>query len=71
MAEQRTISRDEVAAIIRRIGIVGADGSFVDRAHALNADLVAQLGRLPDAFGKDIEPAHVFTMPWHQAAGTR
>lgn len=62
MAQTRDISRDEVAAIVARVGVVGADAAFTARAHELNVDLMGQLARIPD-FGKDVEPAHVFAVP--------
>ena len=62
MAEGRSISRDEVAALVRRIGLAGADEAFITRAYELNTELMAQLARIPD-FGKDVEPAHVFAVP--------
>lgn len=63
MADHPTISREEVAALIRRIGVKGADEAFVTRAAELSAGTVAQMARLPHAFGKEIEPAHVFVPP--------
>ena len=63
MAEPRTITRDEVAATIRRLGIQNVDDALLTRAHELNAALTEQLARLPDDLGKDAEPAHVFSVP--------
>lgn len=63
MTESRTISREEVAGLVRSLGIRHADDLFLARAHELNAALVEQLARLPDDVGKDAEPAHVFSVP--------
>lgn len=63
MAEARTISRDQVAALIRGFGINNADDALIARAHELNTALMEQLARLPDDVGKDVEPAHVFAVP--------
>lgn len=59
---ERKVSREEVAAIVARIGVTGADEAFITRVHELNTELMVQLARLPD-FGKDVEPAHVFAVP--------
>ena len=63
MDEPRTITRDEIAALVRRLGIENADDAFLSRALELNMALMGQLARLPNDVGKDVEPAHVFSVP--------
>jgi hypothetical protein len=52
----------EIAALVERIGIKGADAAFIARAGELAAITKTQTARLP-TFGKDVEPAHVLTVP--------
>ena len=61
-AEGRSISRDEITALVKRIGLAGTDEALITRAHELNTELMGQLARIPD-FGKDVEPAHVLAVP--------
>jgi len=61
--EPRTITRDEIAALVRRLGIENADDALLARALELNSALMGQLARLPKNVGKDVEPAHVFSVP--------
>ena len=63
MAEARSITCDEVAALVRRLQIEKADDAFIARATELNTILMQQLAGLPTDFGKDVEAAHVFTLP--------
>ena len=63
MDEPRTITRDEIAALVRRLGIENADDALLARALELNSALMGQLARLPSNVGKDVEPAHVFSVP--------
>jgi hypothetical protein len=53
---------DDIAALVERVGIKGANEAFIARASELAAVTRTQTARLP-TFGKDVEPAHVFTVP--------
>jgi hypothetical protein len=62
MTEAAAISRDEMAAIVRRLAIRGADDAFIARAAELGTLTLAQVARLP-VLPKNAEPAHVFSVP--------
>jgi aspartyl-tRNA(Asn)/glutamyl-tRNA(Gln) amidotransferase subunit A len=56
-------SRDEIAAILRRMGIAGADAAMIDRAHALCTVTAGMIARLPTALPRDADSAHVLSLP--------
>jgi aspartyl-tRNA(Asn)/glutamyl-tRNA(Gln) amidotransferase subunit A len=55
-------SRDEVVAILRRMGVKHMDEAMIDRATALGAGTAAQIARLPIAMPRDLESAHVLSL---------
>ena len=62
MPDNPPVSTNEMATLVQRVGVQGADSVFVARATELAAVTQAQTARLP-VLGKDAEPAHVFTVP--------
>jgi len=56
-------SRDEVAAILRRMNVAGVDAPMIDRAHALCTVTAGMIARLPPAVPRDADSAHVLQLP--------
>ena len=56
-------SREEVAAILRRMGVAGADAAMIDRAHALCTVTAGMIARLPHAMPRDTDSAHILSLP--------
>jgi aspartyl-tRNA(Asn)/glutamyl-tRNA(Gln) amidotransferase subunit A len=56
-------SRDEVAAILRRMSVAGVDAAMIDRAHALCTVTAGMIARLPPALPRDTDSAHVLSLP--------
>jgi hypothetical protein len=58
-----TLSRETIVDLLRRLGLAQPDDALVVRAMDLNRAGAEQLARLPHDFSKDVEPAHVFSVP--------
>jgi aspartyl-tRNA(Asn)/glutamyl-tRNA(Gln) amidotransferase subunit A len=56
-------SRDEVAAILRRMSVAGVDAAMIDRAHALCTLTAGMIARLPPTLPRDSDSAHVLSLP--------
>jgi aspartyl-tRNA(Asn)/glutamyl-tRNA(Gln) amidotransferase subunit A len=56
-------SHDEIAAILRRMGVAGTDAAMIDRAHALCTVTAGMIARLPAAMPRDTDSAHVLSLP--------
>ena len=58
-----SVSRDEMIAMLRNFGIHDADDGLIARAMELSTATREHLARLPRGLSKDLEPAHVFSLP--------
>lgn len=56
-------SRDEIAAILRRMGVAAADAAMIDRAQALCTVTAGMIARLPSAMPRDAESSHILSLP--------
>lgn len=56
-------SCDEIAAILRRMGVAGADAAMIGRAHALCGVTAGMIARLPTVLPRDTDSAHVLSLP--------
>jgi aspartyl-tRNA(Asn)/glutamyl-tRNA(Gln) amidotransferase subunit A len=56
-------SPDDIAGILRRMGVVGVDDAMIDRAHALCLVTTGMIARLPSSMPRDAESAHILSLP--------
>ncbi|HEX3996060.1 MAG TPA: hypothetical protein VHX39_33230 [Acetobacteraceae bacterium] len=63
MASTPTLSREAMADIMRRHGLLHIDDALIKRAHDLHVKSADALARLPRDFAKSVEPTHIFTVP--------
>ena len=63
MSAPAMISKDALAEMLRRFGVVHADDALIGRAQELYAAAAEQMGRLPAEFDKSLEPLHMFRVP--------
>jgi aspartyl-tRNA(Asn)/glutamyl-tRNA(Gln) amidotransferase subunit A len=63
MPSARAPAREEVAAILRRMGVRDLDDAMIDRATALAAATAAQIERLPASLPRELDSAHILALP--------
>ncbi len=63
MSEPVKPTREEIAAILQRMGVKGVDDAFISRCVEFNANTVRQMALLPNPPDKGQEPSHVFAPP--------
>ncbi len=64
MSEPAAVGRDEIVAILKRIGVKGFDEAFIARCIELNAITQKTLSTLPPPPDKGLEASHVFAPPF-------
>lgn len=63
MSASDGFTHEEMAAILKRMGIAPVDAAFLERCVAISAATRKTLSMLPAAQDKSLEPSHVFAPP--------
>jgi hypothetical protein len=63
MSEPAKPTREEIVAILQRMGVKSVNDAFIDRCVELSANAVRQMAMLPNPPDKSLEPSHVFAPP--------
>lgn len=63
MSASDGFKREEIAAILKRMGMTQVDEAFLERCVSISAATRKTLSMLPPPPDKSLEPSHVFAPP--------